>query len=48
MGLNFALNLGPGFHHCPPGMSEASWTSYKRVTRTLITLRGYGQALVIL
>ena len=41
MGINFVLNLGPSLKYCPTNLSEVAWVEYKRVARTLVTLRSW-------
>lgn len=41
MGINFARSLGSSFEDCSAGFSEAAWKNYKRVARTLETLRNW-------
>jgi hypothetical protein len=41
MGINFVLSLGPTLQYRPKSLSENAWIQYKRVARTLVTLRSW-------
>lgn len=41
MGINFVLSLGPNLQYPPNSLSDKSWIEYKRVARTLVTLRSW-------
>lgn len=41
MGINFVLSLGPCLQYRPKTLSDDAWIKYKRVARTLVTLRSW-------
>ncbi|KAF3032832.1 hypothetical protein E8E11_000476 [Didymella keratinophila] len=41
MGINFVLSLGPSLQYRPKSLGEDAWINYKRVARTLVTLRSW-------
>lgn len=41
MGINFVLSLGPSLQYRPKSLDEDAWIKYKRVARTLVTLRSW-------
>ncbi|KAF3045946.1 hypothetical protein E8E12_008500 [Didymella heteroderae] len=41
MGINFVLSLGPSLQYRPKSLDEDTWIKYKRVARTLVTLRSW-------
>ena len=41
MGINFVLGLGPSLAYRPRSLTEVAWVNYKRLARTLVTLRSW-------
>jgi hypothetical protein len=41
MGISFVLGLGPSLAYRPRSLTEVAWVNYKRVARTLVTLRSW-------
>lgn len=41
MGINFVLYLGSSLQHRPKSLDENAWMNYKRLARTLLTLRSW-------
>lgn len=41
MGINLALSFRSRFEYCPLNLEDTAWIDYKRVLRTLVSLRRY-------